>query len=125
MDEGLAGDGPLAGIFQVGDGEVRLVQQAGPAHGVAAAGHPALDQLQGIPGAVGQLSVVLGAVVYHGLHRVYRTGRLHDGLVLAAVVEFDGHAPGLDLLTNIVTGIQNAAGAVGLIAPGPGAVGVL
>ena len=125
MDECFTGGGPLAGIFQVGDGEVRLIQQAGPAHGVAAAGHPALDELQGIPGAVGQLSVVLGAVVHHGLHRVHRAGLLHDSLMLAAVVEFDGHAPGLDLLTNIVAGIQNAAGAVGLIAPGPGAVGVL
>ena len=45
--------------------------------------------------------------------------------MLAAVVELDGHAAGLDVLADIVPGIEDAAGAVGLIAPGLGAVVVL
>ena len=77
-----------------------------PAGGVAAAGHPALDQLQGAAGAEGQGAVVLCAVVHHGPHRIRRPGLLHHGLMLAAVVELDGDAAGLDILSDVVPGVD-------------------
>ena len=54
VDHDLTGAAAFFGVPQVGDGEVRLVQQAGPVPGVAAAGHPALDELQGFAGAEGE-----------------------------------------------------------------------
>ena len=66
-----------------------------------------------------------GAVVHYFLHRVYSFGGLHDGLMLAAIVELNGHAAGLDVLPDIVPGVENAAGAVVFIPPCSGAVPVL
>ena len=122
MDHHLGGPAALARVAQVVGGEVGLVQQAGPVPGVAAAGHPALDQLEALPIPEGKRTVVPGAVVHHRPDGLRRAGGLHDGLVLAAVVEVDGEPPGLDLLTNVVAGVEDAAGTVGLIAPGLGAV---
>ena len=45
--------------------------------------------------------------------------------MLAAVVELNGHAAGLDVLPDIVPGVENAAGAVVFIPPCSGAVLVL
>ena len=68
---------------------------------------------------------MLGAVVNYFLHRVHGFGSLHDSLMLAAVVELNGHAAGLDVLPDIVPGVENAAGAVVFIPPCSGAVLVL
>ena len=46
VDHDLTGAAALFGVPQVGGGKVRLIQQAGPGGGVAAAGHPALDKLE-------------------------------------------------------------------------------
>ena len=118
VDHDFSGSAALAGIAQIVGGEVCLVQQTGAVCGVAAAGHPALNELQGIAAAEGQHAVVRCTVVHHRLHGLRRPGGLHDGLMLAAVVEFDVHAAGLDILADVVPGIENAAGAVGVIAPG-------
>ena len=68
---------------------------------------------------------MLGTVVHHFLYRVHGLGSLHDGLMFAAVVELNGHAAGLDVLPDIVPGVENAAGAVVFIPPCSGAVPVL
>ena len=124
MDHHLAGDGPLAAVVEIGGSEVHLVQQAGASAGVAPAGHPALDQLQGAAGTERQRAVVLRAVVHHGPHRLRRPGLLHHRLMLPAIVELDGGAAGLDILSDVVPGVDDAASAVILIAPGGGAVAV-
>ena len=64
------------------------------------------------------------AVVGYGLHGVRGPGGLHDGLVPASVVKLDADAAGRYVLPDIVAGIENAAGAVRLIAPGGGPVRV-
>lgn len=60
---------------------------------------------------------MLGAVIDHCLHRLYCAGLLHHLLMLAPVVKFYREAGGLNLLPDIVAGIQDAARAVVLIAP--------
>lgn len=75
VDHDFSGSAALAGIAQIVGGEVCLVQQTGAVCGVAAAGHPALNELQGIAAAEGQHAVVRCTVVHHRLHGLRRPRR--------------------------------------------------
>ena len=107
---------------QIGGGKVRFIQQAGAAGSISAPGNAALDQLQRFAAAEGQRSIVCGAILHHIPHRIGRVGLSHNVLMLAAIVKLDGHAPGLNILPDVISGIEDAAGADIFPAPGFGAI---
>ena len=125
MDHDLTGTASLVSISKIICGEVCFVQQAGAIRGVAAAGYPALDELEGFTCSKGQGAVVLGTIVHHCFDRIHCTRGFHNGLMFAAVVERNGHAARLDILADVVAGIKDAAGAAHLIPPGFGAIVML
>ena len=125
MDHDLTGTASLVSISKIICGEVCFVQQAGAIRGVAAAGYPALDELECLTCSKGQGAVVLGTIVHHCFDRIHCTRGFHNGLMFAAVVERNGHAARLDILADVVAGVEDAAGAAHLIPPGFGAAPLL
>ena len=118
VNHDFTGTTAFACVAQVVSSEIRFIQQAGPVCGVATTGHSALDELESFAGTERQQAIMLGTVIHHRFDRIHRPGGLHDSLMFAAIVKFDGHAAGLNVLPDIVAGIQNPASTVGLIAPG-------
>ena len=125
MDHHFAGAASLIGISKIISGEVCLVKQAGAVRGIAAASDPALDELERFTCSKRQGAIVFRAIVNHRFDCLYCARSFHNRLVFAAVVELNGHAASLNILTNIIAGIKDAASAIGLITPGPSAVVVL
>lgn len=125
MDHHFAGAATLICISKIICGEVCFVKQAGAVRGIAAASYPALDELESFTCSKRQRTIVLGTIVHHRFNRLYCTRSFHNRLVFAAVVELNGYAASLNILTNIIAGIKDAASAIGLITPGPSAVVVL
>ena len=122
MDHHFTGAAALISISKVISGKVCLVKQAGAIRGIAAASDPALDEFERFTCSKRQGAIVFRAVVNHRFDCLYCARSFHNRLMLAAVVELNGHAAGLNILTNIIPGIKDAARAIGLITPGFGVV---